>query len=157
MTRHTPTEAEFSTMRDRLMARTEVWDRRQKKRRSVGIVGAAGLVAVVGMGAAWVALANPQVRETAIYCYESASINAEYATVVDADAARSGEVAKQSAIDMCAAAWKAGAVGRETEQDQIGTTPVLKACTRLDGVTAVFPADPEDPGTDFCRRIGLAP
>jgi hypothetical protein len=55
-----------------------------------------------------------------------------------------------SALDMCAAVWRAGILGDTT-------VPRLVACLRPDEVIAVFPGGEAMSASDLCHRVGLAP
>ncbi|MGW9167221.1 hypothetical protein [Agromyces sp. NPDC055658] len=155
MNKFTPTQAEFDQLRDGMLSKVETWDRKRSTRLKVGAIGAAGVLALAGMGAAWVALASPELRETAVYCYQSASTDSLMSTVTDADAVREGVPTAKSAVELCAAAWQVGVFGGNPDQEGKYTVPVLQACTRLDGVRAVFPIEPGAEADSFCRGLGL--
>jgi hypothetical protein len=159
-----PTEQEFAALGQTLLARAATEDRRRTLQRRASIAGAIGLVGIVGMGAAWAALANPALRDNAAYCYSEPDQNSAFVTVgAPAAEAPDGTIHQQEAdaLDMCAAVWRIGAVGPHATQPPIDgieyDIPPLEACLRLDGVTAVFPNEQREAHDPFCRRLGLAP
>lgn len=159
-----PTEQEFAALGQALLARAATEDRRRTLQRRATIAGAIGLVGMAGMGAAWAALANPVLRDSAAYCYSEPDQNSAFVTVGAPDAeAPDGTTRQQEAeaVDMCAAVWRIGAVGPHATQPPVDgieyEVPTLEACLRLDGVTAVFPNEQREAHDPFCRRLGLAP
>ncbi|MGX5696982.1 hypothetical protein ACWKWP_12345 [Agromyces soli] len=152
-----PTDLEFDRMRQNLVGNANAWERKNARTRKIAAIAAIGAVALVGAGVAWVALASPELRENAVYCYSDADQSSKFSTVVRGEAeVPDGSLPVADAIELCEAAWRAGAVGQPAPPPPDGDFPVppLQACVRLDGVTAVFPSDGSSTD-EFCRDLGL--
>ncbi|WP_353808606.1 hypothetical protein [Agromyces sp. SYSU T00194] len=158
MTKYLPTDQEFAAMRESVVNGVSAWERTRTRHRKVGVVCAVSIAAVATAGAAWAALASPQLRDDAVYCYSEANQSSVFATVVnpEAESPDGPEELDASAIELCEAAWRAGVVGQPAQSSEGVQFPVpeLQACVRLDGVTAVFPSD-DRPEEEFCRELGL--
>jgi hypothetical protein len=159
-----PTPQEYAQLGRKLIADAIRQDRVRTIRRRVIAGTAAGVLAVGGMGAAWVALANPALRTNAAYCYSEADTASSFVGAgAPAGEAPDGSLLERDVdpIELCSAVWRIGAVGpRATEPPVDGVfydVPTLTACLRLDGVVAVFPNENHQANSEFCRELGLAP
>lgn len=151
-----PTDSEF----DRIGQQVLVGARRADRRRTaLASVAAAGVLAVgAGGSIAALATANAYTREHTAYCYAAADLGSPSAQVgtparvvgPDGDIV---EAVGATALDMCAAVWRAGvfSADRATPQDP----PALALCVRPDGIAAVLPRASGVPAEGFCESLGL--
>ncbi len=159
-----PSLAEYEELGRELVAKAIRHDRVSTIRRRVATGAAVGVLAVGGIGAAWVALADPALRTNAAYCHSEADPSSPFVGVGAPGAeAPDGSVLQLDVdpIELCAAVWRIGAVGPHATQPPVdGVTydvPDLTACLRLDGIVAVFPNEEGRPSEGLCRELGLAP
>lgn len=177
-----PDRAVFDRIESTLFDRIEGSERARGARHR--LVAAASAVVLLGVGgAAWVALATPQLRATSTYCYEAADTSSEYTQVGPASESFDEfgnatpipypEDRFSAALDNCAGVWRIGFFGNtptdanmQMDAANEHTVPDLIVCLRPDQVPAVFPRDAE-PGSstgsesaseadrEFCFDLGL--
>ncbi|WP_448006011.1 hypothetical protein [Agromyces bauzanensis] len=159
-----PSLLEYEELGRELVAKAIRHEHVSTIRRRVATGAAVGVLAVGGIGAAWVALADPALRTNAAYCHSEADPSSSFVGVGAPDAeAADGSLLQRDAdpIELCAAVWRIGGVGpHATEPPVDGVTydvPDLTACLRLDGIVAVFPNEQSRSRVDLCRELGLAP
>lgn len=159
-----PSLQEYEELGRELVQQALRHDRVRAIRRKAVTGAAIGMLAVGGIGAAWVALANPALRANAAYCHAEAHPASDFVGVGAPGPERAdGTVLPQDVdpIELCAAVWRIGAVGPHATQPPVdGVTydvPPLAACIRLDGIVAVFPNEERRPDDELCRELGLAP
>ena len=164
MTDLEPSLQEYEELGRRLVANVIRHERVRTIRRRVATGAAAGLLAVGGIGAAWVALADAALRTNAAYCHAEADASSSFVGVGAPPAESPDGSLRQLDVDpieLCSAVWRIGAVGPHATQPPVdGVTydvPDLTACLRLDGIVAVFPEDGGRSGEELCRALGLAP
>lgn len=161
-TAYEPSTGEYDALGRRISAEVDRVARRERRTRQAIAIGAA-TAALSAVGAVW--LASSDFQDYGAYCYSGPSTSASYVTISSATEAHGADGRVQPApripaLEMCAAAWRIGAVGPHATQPPIEgneyAVPDLVACLRGDGVTAVFP-DVELLGeTALCARQGLA-
>lgn len=158
-----PSLQEYEELGRRLVARAIRHERVSTIRRRVAAGAAVGVLAIGGIGAAWVALADAALRTNAAYCHAEADPSSPFVGVgAPAAEAPDGSLLHRDVdpIELCTAVWRIGAVGPHATQPPVdGVTydvPDLTACLRLDGIVAVFP-DEGRSDDGLCRELGLAP
>ncbi len=142
MTFHPP---DFGRMRNDLMRQIDLQRMRRRARRRAAVFVGAGLVVAVATGAAVIALASPELRENAAYCYEDASENSRVQPVGDPSAVGGDRVDR--AIELCRSVWRVGLIGVHGDGARPGDgrvypVPDLFVCLQRDGTLAVFPQRP---------------
>lgn len=157
-----PTDADFDTMGERILRRTEQVDRKRERRR-IGI-GAVVVAATVLSGTAALVLATTAQQETTAYCYHAADADSRSTQVATPDEVwdaqgRPIESVIGDAIEKCAAVWRIGFFESEQPPVDDGTiyeVPELQLCIRSDQVAAVLPTG-SFIGTNeaFCNELGL--
>lgn len=159
-----PTPHEYAQLGKKLVAEAIRQDRVRTIRRRFVAGAAAGVVAIGGIGAAWVALANPALRTNAAYCYSEADTASNYVGAgAPAGEGPDGSQLERDVdpIELCSAVWRIGAVGPDATQPPVDgvfyDVPTLTACLRLDRIVAVFPNENRQENGEFCRELGLAP
>ncbi|UOE43102.1 hypothetical protein [Agromyces larvae] len=157
-----PTARDYDELGRDLMARVGRVTRRARHIRRAVVIGAVGAISASVMGAAWVVLANPVMRETAAKCYEAADTTAPFITVVGGEATDGNgqpQPTSTDPVEMCAAAWRIGAIGLKSSAPPAGKpnheVPDLVPCLQNDGVTAVFPARADNTSEELCSWLGL--
>ncbi|HWH25888.1 MAG TPA: hypothetical protein VNT53_04505 [Pseudolysinimonas sp.] len=136
------------------------YTRVQRTKRRVVAVTAGVAVIVAASGFAWVTLASQAQQTRSAYCYSASSTTSNYTQVGIPDETTGPDGTKPvstaadritNAVEMCAAAWRAGVLGSTT-------VPTLVACVRTDNVPAIFPKDESDQSNNatFCNDLGLA-
>lgn len=159
-----PSLREYEELGRELVAKALRHDRVRTIRRRVVTGTAIGVVAVGGIGAAWVALADPALRTNAAYCHAETDPSSSFVGVGAPEAeSPDGSRLQRDAdpVELCAAVWRIGGVGPHATTPPVdGVTydvPDLTACLRLDGIVAVFPNEEGRSADELCRRLGLAP
>lgn len=159
-----PSLVEYEELGRELVAKAIRHDRVSTIRRRVVTGATVGVLAVGGIGAAWVALADAALRTNAAYCHSEADPSSSFVGVgAPAGEAVDGSFLRRDTdpIELCAAVWRIGGVGpRATTPPVDGVTydvPDLTACLRLDGIVAVFPNEEGRADDELCRAVGLAP
>lgn len=151
-----PSTAEYDLIGQRIIERATGWDASQRLRRRIAVGAAAATLAIGGIGAAWVSLANPALRTGFAYCFSDSDPSSTY---VGAGTGTDG--ADSDPVELCEAVWRIGAVGPHATEPPVDgieyDVPPLTACDRLDGIVAVFPNTGGARDEAFCRSLGLAP
>lgn len=140
MTFHPP---DFGRMRADLMRHVDAERHRRRLRRRVSLFVGGGLVIALATGATVIALASPELREKAAYCYEDTSDSSRVQPVGDPSADATDRV--ERALSLCASVWRAGILGTHDDgtrpdDGRVYPVPELFACLQRDGTLAVFPA-----------------
>lgn len=159
-----PSLQEYEELGRGLVAKALRHERASRIRRRTATGAVIGILAVGGIGAAWVALADAALRTNAAYCHAEADPASSFVGVGAPPAESPDGSLLQLDVDpieLCSAVWRIGAVGPHATQPPVdGVTydvPDLIACLRLDGIVAVFPEEEGRSGAELCRSLGLAP
>lgn len=164
---HLPTDDEIrgqlAVVRERVLqaARDLPTEQSRARRRTITTVSAVGAALALSAGAIAFGVSQ-QDFDRNVMCYDDVDLDAASSLYVVDDG--SGTVADRGAAvspaDVCALAWSSGDFDRRADRHDVrpGTFPVppLAACTRADGVAAVFPNREDLPAEKLCGALGLA-